>query len=666
MDQSQQPDWQPLALSPRQESIAERLRNMIGEGPAAFFADACGLFSEIPPSRTVTHLVAHLLREVESAIRAVLQPPAGSGTRSGGDKHRASILAVLNELGISRDEPTAEFWLGMTGQDNPNGLAMRAHRPALEAPRPLDSAFTDLVNGFEELLDRLLQRFEARYVSVFTRLDELLAITAPAAAHVTQLRNNFPQNQAALGYFFARAGSDWVAPLAEGDFFGSPPEPVLHQEEGTVELPFWPQTRFLVRVAADAPTSSVDAALIIPVTDNSRVNSDLAELSLQIPADQSVRLLPQIIASFSSRFGVLMPERIGRLCRYLADSGQSGAAMNLAEVLLARVPDGTGSRAVADTWSYAEILREHMPAVTRAVGLPALALLARTLDQVITGQTPARSAELRQDLSFSWMPVLGGHPAGTDTDPATALVTAVGDAAIQLVDVRDATVGDMVTELESHDWPIFRRLALFLLRAHGDRAAYLIAAHLTDPAAIRDFNLDREFLALARRWGGSIGQDGQERLLALIRQGPEVDEWARRYDESSGEPPSAALIRDRVSRWQRDRFAAVEAILSPEWRTRYQDLVAEFRRGTRPRIRPADGGTGHLLHRPGDSRRTGSRLDRRGGRPPADVGAAQERVGAEPFLARHQRSGTRSAGCRHAVRQKRTRSSGSRPYTSRR
>ena len=551
-----------------------------------FFADACGLLAGDPPSSTVTHLVAHLLREVESAVRAVLQPAGGSGKGSGADKHRVSILAVLDELGIPHDDPTAEFWLGMTGQDNPNGLAIRAHRLALEAPRPADNAFTDLVNGFEELLDRLLQRFEARYMSVFSRLDELLRVTGPAAAHVTQLRNNFPQNQAALGYFFARADAAWVTPLAEGGYFSSPPEPVLHDEEGTVELPFWPQSRFLVRVASSAAAGAVDAALMITATDNSRVTSDLAELCVQVPADQSVRLLPRIIASLSSRFGVLIPERIGRLCRHLADDGQSGAAMELAEVLLGTVPDYTGSRGAADSWSYAEILREDMPAVTRTAGLPALALLARNLDQAITARTPTGLPELRQDLSVTWMPALGGRPAGSETDPATALVTAVRDAATQLLDAGDAAVGDVVAELESHDWPVFRRLALFVLCSDGHGAADLIGAHMTDPAAIRDFNLNREFLALARRYCGSISQDDQQGLLALIGQGPEIDEWARRYEKSFGEPPTVAVIRDRVSRWQRDRLAAVQAILSPDWQVRYQGLVEEFGEAPDPASAP--------------------------------------------------------------------------------
>ena len=214
-------------------------------------------------------------------------------------------------------------------------------------------------------------------------------------------------------------------------------------------------------------------------------------------------------------------------------------------------------------------------AVIRAGGLPVLALLARLLDQAVSAQVLDGLRDLRQDMSVSWRPALEGHPAGTDRDPATALVSAVRDAAAQLLDTGDADISQVVAELESHDWPIFRRLALFLLTTAAADAD-LIGAHLTDPAAIRDVNLTREFLALARRHCTTIGPRDQQRLVALIGSGPETTEWARRHEQATGEPASAAMIHDRVGRWQRDRLAAVEPILSAERRARYQRLVAEF------------------------------------------------------------------------------------------
>src|SRR5689334_21722210 len=56
---------------PRQEQKYNRLL-LIGPGPAAFYRDACRLIAHQPSLATTTHLVLHLLREVESGLRDVL------------------------------------------------------------------------------------------------------------------------------------------------------------------------------------------------------------------------------------------------------------------------------------------------------------------------------------------------------------------------------------------------------------------------------------------------------------------------------------------------------------------------------------------------------------------------------------------------------------------
>src|SRR5260370_41244369 len=62
------------ALTPRQGRVVERLRAQIGEGPAEWFTAACELLAQEPHPRALTHLVGHLYREVEGAVRFVLDP----------------------------------------------------------------------------------------------------------------------------------------------------------------------------------------------------------------------------------------------------------------------------------------------------------------------------------------------------------------------------------------------------------------------------------------------------------------------------------------------------------------------------------------------------------------------------------------------------------------
>ena len=56
---------------PRQERIHKRLA-IVGSGPAEFFYDACRLMASEQQFKSTTHLLSHLIREIESSVRAVL------------------------------------------------------------------------------------------------------------------------------------------------------------------------------------------------------------------------------------------------------------------------------------------------------------------------------------------------------------------------------------------------------------------------------------------------------------------------------------------------------------------------------------------------------------------------------------------------------------------
>jgi len=63
---------------PHQQRIYEELKEIVGSSPAAFFHNACWLMANPETLDTTAHLATHLLRELESAIRAVFALAAGT------------------------------------------------------------------------------------------------------------------------------------------------------------------------------------------------------------------------------------------------------------------------------------------------------------------------------------------------------------------------------------------------------------------------------------------------------------------------------------------------------------------------------------------------------------------------------------------------------------
>jgi hypothetical protein len=241
--------------NPRQERIYRRLQS-IGPGPASFYRDVCKIMANRLHLDSSSHVVSHLLREIESALRDALDPMGAShetnangNSRGRGDQgsqkpttHEREILAILSGLGIPVTDPLAQAWLALTGADNEYGLARRAHRDSLAPPRPNDAAFQEFVAQFESILNEILRRMEAHFATYLTRIDEVLALTDPPEAKLALFANALPNNPVVYDYLLQNIAAlndpDWLEPLEAHGYFRHPPpsERSQNEAEGTASV----------------------------------------------------------------------------------------------------------------------------------------------------------------------------------------------------------------------------------------------------------------------------------------------------------------------------------------------------------------------------------------------------------------------------------------------
>jgi len=153
---------------PRQQRIYEELMELVGPGPAAFFRDVCWLMENKAVLHSTSHLVAHLLREIESAVRGVLKPIGVSNKDEQPTSQKAEIEASCNALGVARDSAEARAWFELA--DKLHGVA---HRRGLEGPRAPTEA-QELWELAQTLLPVLLDRMRSRFLEWVKLLDELL------------------------------------------------------------------------------------------------------------------------------------------------------------------------------------------------------------------------------------------------------------------------------------------------------------------------------------------------------------------------------------------------------------------------------------------------------------------------------------------------------------
>ncbi|HYV03718.1 MAG TPA: hypothetical protein VFB82_03980, partial [Blastocatellia bacterium] len=320
---------------------------------------------------STTHVIAHLLREIESALRNVLEPVMDRGDQGSGEKpsHKEEIRAILKGLEIPEADAVAQAWLRLPGSSNEYGFAARAHRNALAQPRPFDQEFRSFCSDFEAILNKVLERFETRYLTTHTLLDTLLEKAAPSHSDARKLRRYAPNNLVAYGYFFGKLNDPaWLEPLRAEGFFTQPPEPEYDYDKGTIRFPLWPAAQYLTRVARLAPQTVLEIALEIPETENVHVPVDIADIALALPARMAAQLVPRFKAWTPSPYQLRLPERLGAVVEHLATGGEVDGALELASTLLAEQSHSNEPRSRVDMWHYDRMMKSFILSLVATAG----------------------------------------------------------------------------------------------------------------------------------------------------------------------------------------------------------------------------------------------------------------------------------------------------------
>ncbi len=576
--------------NPRQQRIYTSLLRVV-PGPASFYRDACLLMEGNIDLESNTHLVAHLLREMESALRSVMKPydyvPPEKCEKCGNrpEGHKAEIRAILGVYGIDTSSEVAKLWLQLADQHERIGLAKRAHRNALGFPRKADQDFTDLWEKMEVLLSILVDKIEANYLRYTNFLDSLLAKTVIEKKDVQDLQQSVPNNNVTLGYFFDKLENPgWLKLLTEKGFFSNPPEPIKDLENGGTSFPSWPQAIYLKKMAKlpDQQADVLIASLEVN-TENVRAKSDLLEIALLLPIDMAIKILDSN-GEIDYWFG---PENYGKLVAYLAKEGKSIEALALANKILAIIPDPREDKdyagykiandpiALIRDWSYEQILEKDYPAVVEAVGLPAIQVLTDQLENYIKLKNKDKETDSEEDYSEIWRSAIEDHEQNHEHGIRDVLINGVRDASEQFLKKNPNQIMDLIAELDSKKILIFKRIILHLLRLFPDGAKEKIQEVLMNEHEFsEEERLTHEYFLLAETHASLLDEEQRKQIWAWINKGPNIDmdDYKARC-KKAGVEPSDEKIEKHIKRWQMYHLLPFKDI-DPAWKKYYEELVS--------------------------------------------------------------------------------------------
>lgn len=586
---------------PRQKKIYEELSDLIGKGPASFFRDACWLVANPIVLESSAHLVAHLLRETESALRAVFRPLVNESVSQkdeNSEKARSEIRSILKELGMEETSSEAQAWFDLSKKIH--GLA---HRYSLEGPRQIGE-ISEVWSNALTFLPVILSEIREHFLKWFPILDNLLSHKQPTADDLKKLHNEVPNNIKMRGYFFGRLKNpEWLEPLWDTGFFSHPPKPAQDKEEGTISFPPWPEAKYLARMADYEPELIAQIIEEMHQTDNVVVEADLVDAMLLMPAEIAARLIDKAKSWASSPFIYrTLSESLGELIAHLAKGGKAKEALELAQILFEVLPDSNQRQedqkdnkyqfppvphARFDLWDYKKILDKNFPELVQAAGLPALEMLCDLLEKAIRFSNREQSYDNREDYSHIWRQSIEGHDAYPGHNLRYILVDGIRDSAELIVRCGKAKVEQVVDTLEKRSWSVFHRIALHVISVFPDQAMLLVKERLTDRNLFDDVNCSHEYVHLIRQCFNKLNKIDQNKILDWIEAGPDMEKFIEeRQSETGSYPKEEDIIRIKEV-WQRDRLAWICAENLPDsWKAKYQDLTKRLGEPMRPEFPP--------------------------------------------------------------------------------
>ncbi|MBR7830649.1 hypothetical protein KDK95_30385 [Actinospica sp. MGRD01-02] len=576
----------------RRARILQRL-DQIGPGPKANYETLCALLDAPERFPSASMLIHHMVRELESALREVLrEAPArdaqGGDEGTGNENHRREIEAIAATLSLDADVVTA--WRFIVGRQH--GWA---HRHNLQEPDPVDQEVLDRVTRLEWVFDRVLEALADRYGLVHRRLRELLEVENPTKEHAAKLRRDFPQDPLTQEEFFENAGLEWLGPLHSAKAFTNPPDVVIEGDK-YVSFPYWPAIAYLRRMAqlvgprTDAPREEetakahstacakiVEIAKGVPATSNPRIGAELALIAQAVGPARAAKLAPRLVSALNEPY-VIAVDVYADVAAALAAVGEHAGGSQILRAVLAlgaagedRVP-----QPVMGDWEFAEVLRTHLPALTDAMGVKALEMFARMLDEAAGEAALARI----------WLPRVA-QPSLTDSlaDPRALLAAAVRDCAERLVG-NQIPAEDVLAVLAPQPERVTARIRLHLLtlQAVADAVPEVVREAMADGALLHASWAEPEYLRLLREHAQLLTEQERAMLRQAIETGPDVGRWQRAAEEADGQPLPERVVALRQAQWRLNRYSAAEAILDEPGRAALERLVEEH--GAAPFQRP--------------------------------------------------------------------------------
>ena len=408
-------------------------------------------------------------------------------------------------------------------------------------------------------------------------------------------------------YFFSQLKNPlWIQPLVERGCFQSPPK-VKGLSDGNIQMPVWPELRYLKNVAGDAPDEVLRVVLGLPEVDNPRVYEDIVDIALKLDAKQSTKLLPKILESTELKPPIWGHKYADVLVHWTAGN-ETSAALELTKALVEFVPDPVSQNkqerrrknpvapatiydtqleplpridsSPVDSGEYYEIMTKGVRFLAEMAPYKVATILIYATANMIRFRTHQSDLAEHKDYSEVWCERLT-EPESNYDDPKTTLVHTLVYACEQVYEQTSKAVPKLDSLLRNQEWGVFKRLRhhLFALHPNGTTKPWiqeLIRKYEGYNRWEYDYEFQQMIQSACEKFGVSIlTETVRERIFNTICSGPSKANYQAWIVGFLGDDFTEEKFKERQRRFHRAQLRPFECLLFGKYADYFQELEYE-------------------------------------------------------------------------------------------
>jgi hypothetical protein len=369
-------------------------------------------------------------------------------------------------------------------------------------------------------------------------------------------------------YFLSRLQNPkWIIPLRDNGLFKDAP-PVIQVDGDRKHFPHWPASKYLARMAKQAPNEVADIFSKIE-TDNSSIIGDILDAALAMQADVAVSLVPVICRA--ARDGALWIcfDEASELCVQLAEGGKPDAAMKLAKALFA-FEEGREKPIRRDEFWYKDGLKKVMPVLARRKPHDFLPKLCDWLKALIDAKDFEPNSG--SDFSYSWRPAIEEHEQNSDYDFAGVMVGVVREAFEVAIRSKSISLNKALKIVERYTYLVFKRMRLHLIGEFADQNPKLTRQEMLNRKLFDDREFKHEYAMLAGKRLDILTSPEREEWFGWIDAGPDYDEI---FQDRPGRKATEQDRQNRINYWKFEKLHWVRVYLDGERKNFYDQMLAK-------------------------------------------------------------------------------------------